>query len=89
MQALEKRLSALEKTAVPDNRVTAVIRRIVRPGGLDAHAQFITAPGGQRWDRQDGETSEHLEERALREVVRNAAGFATIVTYQEKHDEQA
>lgn len=81
--SLSKRLCALEAASSTDNRVTAIIRRIVRPRGLDAEAQLITAPGGQRWDLQNGESAEQLEERALREVTRNAGGFATLITYPE------
>ena len=77
MQALERRISALEKASPPDDNLT-IIRRFVSPGEVDAEIQGLSAIDGQHWTRHPGETERELIDRASREVKRTPWGFACL-----------
>ncbi len=82
MQRLEKRLSALE-AARPVLGELTIIRRIIRPGELDAKVCAIGEASGKVWTRQAGEGEEDLLARVEREATRTAAGVARLVAHTE------
>ena len=79
MQNIEKRISALEATSAPADDMT-IIRRIVRPGHLDAEIHRLRADDGAIWERLPGETERELIDLATLEVKRNPWGVASLVT---------
>ena len=75
MQNLDRRLAALESVAATDNRIDVIIRKIVSPGRVGAEIHRITAAGGdQQWLRGIDESEPDFQDRASREVHRNAKG---------------
>ncbi len=78
MQAIEKRVAALEQ-ASPNTEPMTIIRRIIRPGHLDAEIHRLTGDGGP-WERLPGETEQAFIDRASGEVKRNASGTARLVS---------
>ena len=78
MQAIEKRIAALEQASPPAQGMT-IIHRIVRPGHLDAEMHRLSGEGGQ-WERLPGETEQAFIGRASREVTRNEWGFSRLVS---------
>ena len=82
MQNLDRRLAALESVAATDNRIDVIIRKIVSPGRVGAEIHRLTAPGGaQQWLRGKDESERDFQDRAIREVHRNAKGFAVMVAW--------
>lgn len=77
MQSLEKRIAALEATNVPTDDMT-IIRRMVRPGHVDAEIYRLSDDDGKQWMRQPGETEQELIDRASLEVKRNPWGVACL-----------
>lgn len=84
MQAIEKRIAALEQASPPADGMV-IMRRFVSPGRLDAEIHRLTDDDGKCWDRQPGESEQGLIDRASREVKRNEWGFAGLSTWG--HDE--
>lgn len=81
MHQLERRISALEQ-ASPHNEQLTIIRRILSPGRLDAEIHRISSRGGdQQWLREPGESERAVLDRAIREVQRNAKGFAVVTAW--------
>lgn len=78
MQALERRISALEKANPPGDGLT-VIRRFLSSGKVDAEIQRLSADDGQHWTRHPGETERELIDRASSEVKRAPWGFACLI----------
>ncbi len=79
MQAIEKRIAALEQASPPaDGRV--VIHRIVRPGHLDAEICRLRGDGGELWERLPGETEQAFIDRSSGEVKRNPWGCARLIS---------
>ena len=86
MRSIESRVGELEKRAGTDaDQHTVLIVSFLRPGPIQEETlAYSTIPGGkgdadaQRWDRQPGETLEQLEERATREVPRNARSVPVL-----------
>lgn len=70
MQALEKRIAALEVATPPVDEMTFVIR-FVSPGHLDAEIHQLRADDGTLWTRLPGETEQELIDRATLAVRRN------------------
>lgn len=66
MQALEKRITALEQ-ASPATNTEPVFIHLVALGGAVAEIERITK-GNQEWQRQPGETERDQKDRALREA---------------------
>lgn len=82
MQNLDRRLATLERVAATDNRIDVIIRKIVSPGHLGAEIHRMTAAGGDRqWQRLADESERDFQDRAIREVHRNAKGFAVMVAW--------
>ena len=77
MQNLEKRITALEVTSAPTDVMT-IIRRLVRPGHLDAEICRLRDDGNGLWERKPGETERELIDRASLEVKRNPFGIACL-----------
>lgn len=77
MQSLEKRIAALEATSAPTDDMT-IIRRMVRPGHLDAEIYRLRGDDGELWERKPGEAESELIDRATLEVKRNALGIACL-----------
>ena len=75
MQALEKRIAALEK-AEP----AAIGPFFIHFVGLDTKDSEIEriTKGDQEWQRQPGESEQELKERAKREVVPPKEGCSTV-----------
>lgn len=71
MHNLEKRIAALEVARVPTDEIT-IIRRLVRPGHVDAEIQRLTDEAGLIWERTPGETEQALMDRATLETKPNA-----------------
>ena len=80
MQALERRISALEKANPPDDGLT-VIRRFVSADHVEAEIQRLSANDGQHWTRHPGETERELIDRASSEVKRTLQGFACLTAH--------
>jgi len=78
MQALERRIAALEMANPPAEETTVVIR-LVAPGHLDAEIHGLRADDGQQWTRLPGESEQGLIDRATREVERNQWGVAQLI----------
>ena len=78
MQAIEKRIAALEQASPPAQGMT-IIHRIVRPGHLDAEMHRLSGEGGQ-WERLPGETEQAFIDRASGEVKRNPWGCASLIS---------
>lgn len=78
MQALEKRIAALEMANPPADEKTFVIR-LVAPGHVDAEIDGLRAYDGQQWTRLPGETERALIDRATIEVKRNEWGVAQLI----------
>lgn len=77
MQNLEKRIAALEATTAPTDDMT-IIRRMVRPGHLDAEIYRLRGDDGELWERKPGEAERELIDRATLEVKRNPWGIACL-----------
>ena len=77
MQSLEKRIAALEVTSAPTDDMT-IIRRMVRPGHLDAEIYRLRDDEGNVWERRPGEIEQGLIDRASLEVKRNPWGIACL-----------
>ena len=77
MQSLEKRIAGLEVTSAPTEDMT-IIRRMVRPGHLDAEICRLRDDEGNVWERKPGETEQGLIDRASLEVKRNPWGIACL-----------
>lgn len=77
MQSLEKRIAALEATSAPTDDMT-IIRRMVRPGHLDAEICRLRDDDCGLWERKPGETEQALIDRASLEVKRNLWGVACL-----------
>ena len=90
MQNLDRRLAALESVAATDNRIDVIIRKIVSPGRVGAEIHRITAAGGdQQWLRGIDESEPDFQDRASREVHRNAKGFAVMVAWPGENSTEA
>lgn len=76
---IERRVSALEKQATPDNKIKTVTWTVVDPGRLDAEMVYVRADSGETWHRLPGETEDELLERAAVEVTRDAQGCARLI----------
>lgn len=77
MQALEKRIAALEQAAPPPDGLT-IIRRIVWPGHLDAEIDHI-GDDGNEWTRQPGETEAAFIDRATCATRPNKCGVKCLI----------
>ena len=78
MQALEKRIAALEATTAPADEIT-IMRCIVSPGHLDAEITRLRDDDGQLWTRQTGESEQELIDRASLEVKRSPWAIASLI----------
>jgi hypothetical protein len=76
--ALTRRLEALEALQSTTEGRAIILIGAVMPGQPEAPVTAI-ACGGQRWERQDGETVEALRQRAASECRPNAWGVALLV----------
>ncbi len=79
MQAIEKRIAALEQASPPADGMT-IIHRIVKPGHLDAEIHRLRGDGGELWERLPGETEQAFIDRASGEAKRNEWGFAGLAS---------
>ena len=79
MQALERRVAALEQ-AGPASDDLVILIKVVRPGHLDEEILSLHGDDGERWVRLPGESEDELIERARREVRRNEWGAARLIT---------
>jgi len=77
MQAIEKRIAALEQAAPPADGLV-IVRRFVSPGQPKAEIHRLRADDGELWTRQPGETEQDFIDRASREVKRNEWGSAGL-----------
>lgn len=77
MQAIEKRIAALEQAAPPADGLV-IVRRFVSPGHLDAEIHRLRGDDGELWTRQPGETEQDFIDRASGEVKRNEWGTAGL-----------
>ena len=81
MASLGRRIEALEARTPRRDGVTIV--RFFTAGAEAAEPTgFRTIDGSQCWEREPGESTNELVERATREVHRNAWGVAVIVEQQ-------
>ncbi len=78
MQNTDKRIAALEAKVVTTDEFT-IIRRIVRPGQLDAATNRLTDKAGTIWARETGETEDAFIERARRETVAAPSGVKSLI----------
>jgi hypothetical protein len=76
MQALEKRVTALEQASPTTNREPLFIH-LVGLGTQDSEIERITK-GNQEWQRQPGESEQDLKDRAIREVPPPKPGCSTV-----------
>lgn len=76
MQALEKRVTALEQ-ASPATNTEPVFIHFVALGGQNAQIERITK-GGKEWQRQPGESEQDLKDRAIREVPPPQPNTSTV-----------
>lgn len=79
MQTIEKRIAALEQASPPADGMV-IIRRIVRPGHLDAEIHRLRGDGGELWERLPGESEPAFIDRASGEVKRNPWGCACLAS---------
>lgn len=79
MQAIEKRIAALEQASPPADGMV-IIRRMVKPGHLDAEIYRLRGDGGELWTRQPGEPEQAFIDRASGEVKRNPWGCASLIS---------
>jgi hypothetical protein len=77
MQAIEKRIAALEQASRVRDRITVVWR--VRTDQPDAEIHRITADDGEVWARQPGESEAAFEDRAILAVKRNASWSGWLI----------
>ena len=78
MQAIEKRIAALEQASPPAEEMT-IIRRIVNPGHLDAEIYRLRDDDGKLWTRHTGESEQELIDRASLEAKRSPWGVARLI----------
>lgn len=76
MQALEKRITALEQASY-SNTDDVMFIHFVDMGDVDKEIQRITH-GGQDWQRQPGESEQALKDRTIGEVPPPKAGCSTV-----------
>ena len=69
MQALEKRVAALEQASAPGDRIEAIVRIIVTPGQPRREIQRLRTTDGQHWERMPGESDDDLIDRAKMEAT--------------------
>ena len=79
MQALEKRVAALEQ-AGPASNDWVIVVKLVRPGHPDEAIHRLRSDDDERWERLPGESEDELVARARREVRRNEWGAARLIT---------
>ncbi len=75
MQALEKRVSALEQ-ASPATNTEPVFIHLVALGSEGAEIERITK-GNREWQRQPGEAEQSLKDRAISEAPPPKEGCST------------
>ena len=80
MQALDKRITALEKATHQSNKVFII--RYDSPGDLsreifNLEGDYSESPR-QHWTRRKDETEQDFKDRASKEVTRNQYGVATL-----------
>lgn len=85
MQAIEKRIAALEQASPPTDELT-IIRRIVWPGHLDAEIDHIREDDGNEWTRRPGETETAFTERAAGQTLANKWGVKCLIALNMKLD---
>lgn len=78
MQAIEKRIAALEQASPPPDELT-IVRRIVWPGHLDAEIDHIRDDDGSHWARLPGETEAAFTDRAISETQPNKSGVKYLI----------
>lgn len=76
MQALEKRVTALEQ-ASPATNTEPVFIHLVALGGEKAQIERITK-GNYEWRRQPGESEQSLKDRAINEVPPPQPNCSTV-----------
>ena len=76
MQALQKRITALEQASYSHTDDVTFIH-FVGMGEVDKEIQRITH-GGHDWQRQPNESEQALKDRAIREVPPPKAGCGTL-----------
>lgn len=79
MQALEKRIKALEQASY-SNTDDVMFIHFVGLGEVDKKIQRITQ-GGQDWLRQPDESEQSLKDRAQRESPPNPHGARILLCY--------
>lgn len=77
MQALEKRVTALEQASPATNTEPVVFIHLVALGGANAQIERITK-GIKEWQRQPGESEQDLKDRAIREVPPLQTNCSTV-----------
>lgn len=82
MQALERRIDALEK-AEPIHQDKTIIIRYDVPGNLGRDILKLendpAAKQRQSWERAEGESKEDFIKRAKRELIRNKHGVGMLL----------
>lgn len=78
MQAIEKRIAALEQASPPADGMT-IIRRIVWPGHLEAEIDHIRDDDGNEWTRHPSETEAAFTDRATCETQPNEWGVKSLI----------
>lgn len=81
MASLGRRIEALE-ALTPRRDLVTIVRFFAAGAEAAEPTEYRSLDGGQRWEREPGESAEELLERASREVHRNAWGVAVIVERQ-------
>lgn len=78
MASLGRRIEALE-ALTPRRDVVTIVRFFAAGAEAAEPTAYRSLDGGQRWEREPGESAEELLERASREVHRNALGAALLI----------
>ena len=78
MLSTEKRIAALESAQTPSEGMT-IMRRMVKPGHLDAEIDHIRDDAGKEFTRQPGETEAAFTDRTISETQPNKSGVKCLI----------